>query len=286
MFTGRRRCKRKSLAFLTALFLTCSSIGPALTWAQATRVYGPEDRDVPLPAERVTASVSDQTAQALLQAYLQAAGAPQWQGIQATGTITYAGNEAPPQGSATLTITREGYTRLDVTNSSGDTSVRICGPTGGFQDINGNVHRLPLRNARVGLFAYPYLLSPRLANQRGLAFQSGPSQLGGSAFDKLSLSRPMIERPAPAPNRNGFVTTDLYLSPETRLIYKSVDLVEALDPSPQRYVRVVTYEDYRSIGGVQIPFRYTETINGVRSWVLQLTTAQPEAQSDPSYFTF
>jgi hypothetical protein len=274
-----------SLAAILAIAFVCLP-APQRASAQATRVYGPEDRDVPMPSTGIVASTSDQAAQGLLQSYLQAAGAGQWQGIQATGTITYAGNEAPPQGSATLTITRDGLTRLDVTNSLGNTSLRIRGAGGAFQDVSGKQHRLPPRNARAGLLAYVSLLSPGFATEQGLHLAAGTLQLDGRSLSKLSVMRPVAERQASSRAQGDVIVTDIYFSPDTHLPYKSVDLVGALDLSPQRYVRVITYEDYREVEGVQLPFRYTETINGQRSWVLQLTTAQPQTQNDPAYFVF
>ncbi len=254
--------------------------------SQATRIFGTDDQDVALPKASTNSANQDPGALELLHAYLSAEGASQWQGVQATGSITYAGNEASPEGSATLTITRDGFTRLDVTNSLGNTSLRIRGASGAFQDVNGKLHRLPLRNARAGLFVYPFLLSPPLSEQQQLSLSSGTSQLQGKTFDKLSFTRPVVGRQASSRARSESMTTDLYLFPDTHLLYKSVELTEALDPSPERYIRVVTYEDYREVEGVKLPFRYTETINGQRSWVLQLTAAQTEAQTDPSYFTF
>jgi hypothetical protein len=238
-----------------------------------------------MPTTASVGGTSDQAAQGLLQSYLQAAGGGQWKGIQATGTITYAGNEAPPQGSATLTIAREGFTRLDVTNSLGNTSLKIRGAGGAFQDVKGKLHRLDVQNARAGLFLFPDLLSPGFANHQGLTINaSGVVEFNSRAFSRLSLTRPTIDGPSRA--HTEFVTTDFYLSPDTSLLYKSVDMVGSLAPSPRRYMRVITYEDYRQVDGVEIPFRYTETINGQRAWVLQLTTAQPQPESDPAYFTF
>jgi hypothetical protein len=218
--------------------------------------------------------------------HLQAAGASQWQGFQAAGSITYSGSAAHPQGTATLTITRDGLTRLDVTSSLGTTSLRIQGPGGAFQDVKGKQYRLPPRNARAGLFAYPFLLSPQFLEQQGLSLAAVPWQLDGKSFGRLSVTRPVVNRPASSRANSEVVVTDIYVSPDTHLPYKSVELVGALDLSPQRYVRVVTYEDYRDVEGVELPFRYTETINGQRSWVLQLTTVHPQPQSDPAYFVF
>ena len=145
----------KSLAAVLAIVFVCCSPGSQRAWPQATRVYGPEDRDVPMPSTASVGGSSDQAAQGLLQSYLQAAGAGQWKGIQATGTITYAGNEAPPQGSATLTIARDGFTRLDVTNSLGNTSLRIRGAGGAFQDVKGKLHRLDVPKCPSRSFPVP-----------------------------------------------------------------------------------------------------------------------------------
>jgi hypothetical protein len=269
--------------------LTISLLSPLLaipgSWAQHTRVYGLEDRDIPIPSVASSSSGSVAGTDGLLQPYLRATGASQWQGIQATGSITYAGNEAAPQGAATLTITRDGSTRLDVTSTLGTTSLRIRGASGAFQDVKGKLHRLQVRDARASLFLFPYLLSPNLANQQGVRLSSpGTVELNSVGFTRLSLTRPTLDRASRA--HDELMTTDFYLSPDTNLLYKSVDLVGSLIPSPQRYIRVITYEDYRQVEGVEIPFRYTETINGQRSWVLQLTTAQPQTQTDPAYFNF
>jgi hypothetical protein len=286
MFFLRTCCRTKPLAAGLAIIFLCGLSGPGCAWTQTTRIYGPEDRDVPMPSTSPVPGTANQAAEGVLESYFHAVGATQWQGVKATGTITYSGNEAPPQGTATLTIARDGFTRLDVTNSLGSTSFRVRGIRGGFQDVKGTLHTLPFRNARAGLFAYPFLLSPRLPQQQGISLTAGTVQLNGRSFTRLSLARPVIERQTSPRAHGDVIATDVYFSPDTNLPYKSVDLVGALDPSPQRSIRVITYEDYRQVDGVELPFRYTETINGQRSWVLQLTAAEPYAQTDPAYFTF
>jgi hypothetical protein len=263
-----------------AIIFACSTPEQPRAWAQATRVYGTEDRNIPFPSTSIPLGDSAQAAN-LLQAYLQAVGAAQWQGVSATGTMTYAGNEAAPEGSATLTITREGSTRLDVTNSKGTTSLRIRGAGGAFQDIKGTRHRLPIVNASAGLFAYPFLLSQASQKTQGLSLAAGTLQLDGRLFNRLSVGRPAAAGSAAAQN-----SEDIYLSSDTNLPYKSAAFVGSVDGSLQRYLKVITYEDYRQVDGVEIPFRYIETINGQRAWTLQLEEAQPVTTTDESYFTF
>jgi hypothetical protein len=276
----------KQFAAVSAILFLCGVPAYQQASPQSTRIYGPEDRDVPLPSQSIVKSNSAGPAQGILQSYLQAAGAAQWQGIQATGTLTYEGNEAPPPGQATLTIARDGLTRLDVTSSLGTTSLRIRGAAGTFQEVNEKQHRLAFRDARAGLFAYSFLLSPHLTEEPGLNLTAGTLQLDGKSLNKLSVGRPIQQIQTASRSHSDVIVTDIYFSADTNLPFKSVDLVGSLELSPEQYVRVVTYEDYRPVEGVELPFRCTETINGQRSWVLQLTSAKPQPQSDPAYFSF
>ncbi len=276
----------QSAATMLAIALGSSSPVMPKAWTQTASPYAVEDRTIPRPSMSLSASGSEESAANLLQAYFQVAGAVQWQGFQATGSIVYAGDEATGHGSATLAVSREGFTRLDVSRTSGSTSLRIRGGMGGFQDALGKQHRLQVSSARASLLAYPFLLSTKLSEQQSLLLATGAAELGGAPFNKLSLLRPAVEGRPLSPAKGNVVPTDIYFSPETHLPYKSSDLITSLDGSTQRYLRVMTYEDYRQVEGVTIPFRYTETINGQFAWMLQLQEARSGVPNDPNYFVF
>jgi hypothetical protein len=286
MILFRKTPKLQSAATILAIALGSSSPVMPRAWTQTASPYAIEDRTIPPPSMSISAGGSEEAAANLLQAYLQAAGAIQWQGFQATGSIVYAGNEALAHGSATLAVSREGFTRLDVTRSSGSTSLRIRGGMGAFQDTFGKQHRLQASSARAGLLSYPLLLSTELGEQQSLLLAASAVKLGGAPFNKLSLLRPAVEGRPLSPAKGNVVPTDIYFSPDTHLPYKSSDLVTSLDGSPQRYLRVITYEDYRQVEGITIPFRYTETINGQLAWTLKLQEAHSGAPNDPNYFIF
>ena len=277
---------RRYTATIIITVLAGCLFGVEKGWPQTTRIYGTEDQNIPLPALSVPAASTGQTTTPLFQLILQTLGASVWQGFQATGTITYSGSAPVQQGSASLTVAQDGSTRLDVVSSVGDTSLRIHGRSGTFQDAQGKQHPLQVIDAQNSLFPYPLLLSPAFSTLSELSMQTGTVQLGSSNFDKVSLWRPAIkERPFSAFHDN-VVVTDHYFYPTTHFLYKSADFVRSLDGSPQRYLRVITYADYRLVGGVQLPFRYSETINGEPAWTLQLQQATPGAPTSIVYYSF
>ena len=53
-----------------------------------------------------------------------------------------------------------------------------------------------------------------------------------------------------------------------------------------KFLRVVTYSDYRKVGTAMVPFRYDESMDGQQYWVVQLSDVQLNPVLDATYFQF
>jgi hypothetical protein len=67
---------------------------------------------------------------------------------------------------------------------------------------------------------------------------------------------------------------------------KSAAQVQVSSEDRSRYVEVVTYSDYRSVGTSMIPFKIHQSLNGQPQWTLQLTSVELSPDNTDSDFYF
>ena len=124
---------------LFALTLAASVLGQS----QFTRIYGPEDQDVPLPQFVSVTGAKNPTALQAIQSFLTAVNATTWPGIQATGTFASGGNQQATPEAATLTISGGDDFRLDISTPNGTTSIRIHGQYEEVETPDGKKRSFP-----------------------------------------------------------------------------------------------------------------------------------------------
>ncbi|WP_260703475.1 LolA-like protein [Edaphobacter flagellatus] len=213
--------------------------------------------------------------------HLKVVGAAPWTGMQGTGTIAYANETA--SYPATLTIQGSSKFRLDGQAAKGTLSIRIDGRVGKVQEADGRTFPLAPETASSGIVQFQML---RLAD---LQTASSLTDHGVVSFDQSSLHRTTIERyfsPASKFRPLTTVATDLYFDPQTHLLAKSANSIQIDGAGNNRLLRVITYEDYRLINGMMVPFRFIQTLDGQKQWTLQLSEVQLGSNQPATFFQF
>ena len=236
-----------------------------------SHVFEALDRDVPAPVSTGILGISDSAALSEIIAHVKVVGASPWAGIQGTGQITY-GSESTSY-SATLTIIGNTQFRLDGQTSNGMLSIRIDGEAGKIQESNGREYPLLPDTAASGIFQFEL---PRVANfpdSSTSLVDHGTAIINGSTLHRMTFEFPTA-LPEENEQRRRTVATDLYFDSTTHFLMKSANLIRINGAGNHDFLRVVTYEDYRKVGNSMIPFRFTQTLNGQKQWILQLSDVQ------------
>jgi hypothetical protein len=267
------------------VLLAALSLGASLTAnAQApfTRIYGPQDQGIVVPQYVAPTGSQAAGAQLVIRSFLQAVGVTNWNGMQATGTITYGatGNSDP----ATLTVIPDNQVRLDVTTSDGTRSMRIDGDAGEVQEPSGTRRALPPLEARAGLLAFPWLLASPLANPHVTVLDDGLISVSGESFHRITIER--TPSSVASPTQDESLVMDLYFSPTSDLLMKSAVYVKTSNSDQERYLQVDTYANYQNFGGLLLPLTCSQTLNGQAAWTLQFTSIEPPPSTDPAFFHF
>lgn len=252
---------------------------------QFTRIYGPDDQDVPIPQFTQPTGSKDPVALQTILAYLNAVNATTWTGIQATGTFALTGNAKESQDAATLTISGGNNFRLDLTTPSGGRSIRVYGKYGAIQEANGSKHSLPFLAAQAGIFAFPKLLGATFSADSAAVIDGGSVSISGKGLRRITIEEPLNPSSAKLTSENTSVM-DLYFDVTSHLLVKSAVAVPMSWSDRGRYLQVTTYSDYQLADGVLIPFTYSQTIDGQPTWTLQLSSVQPLPSVKNSYFHF
>jgi hypothetical protein len=259
------------------------ALGCTLTLAQSSSpaIF---DKDVPNPTVTEPFGQSDATALNEVVEHLKVVGSSPWSGLQATGQITY-GVEDTTAYSATLSILGGTAFRLDGQTSKGELSIRINGGHGKIQEGDGHLYPLLPSTAKSGIVQFEL---PRLSNfpypgtsllDRGLVVIDGRS-LHRITYETSTADASEVVR------KKNAVITDFYFDPTSHLLIKSANSILIDGALSANFLRVISYDDYRSVQGTMVPFRFTQTLNGQKQWTLQLSTVQLNPALETSFFEF
>lgn len=246
-----------------------------------------QDSTLPTPRLWGRSGTEEPEALAIVRKSIQATGGTEWVGFQARGSIYYGSDSSGPSYPATLTVLKDGQTRLDVERSDGLISSRFSGPSGGLQIADNPVMRVDARDAIRGLVVFTTALMASETLPTLSLRVAGQVIVGDTVLNKVALGRPLPPHVRSTDLHASAVVTDLYFDSHTGLLSKSVDMVPQLGGFQQLLKRVVSYSNYEKNNGVLIPMRYDATLNSQPTWSLTLTSVQQiPASVDASYFVF
>lgn len=243
---------------------------------------GSLDADVPIPASTGILDQQEAGALAELAGHQTAVGSSTWSGMQATGTIIYAGQNSPAYAATFSSLGSDMY-RPDLQTSKGQTSTRIHGLMGKMQGGDMQVSPMDPNAALAGLFPFALLRSTEF--QATTLIDHGLTNIGGVELHRITLERASLGN-NPVTKARNTLATDFYFDPTSHLLVKSAAFAPTDSNTRSRSLTVVTYGDYRTVGSSLVPFRYTETIAGQAALTLQLSNVQLNPALNSTYFEF
>lgn len=267
------------------LFLVLVLVSSLSGQDQSTRIYGPEDQEIPTPQFVPLTGNKDATAIQTIQGFLTAVSATAWSGIQATGTFTNGGDPQAAPEPATLTIAGGDDFRLDVKTPSGTRSIRLYGRFEEVQEPDGTKRSIPYLDAEAGLLAFPKLLASEFSSASATAVDDGMITISGKSLHRITIEQP-LNPSAARPTSDNTSVLDLYFDPTSHLLGKSAASVPISWSDRDRYLEVTTYANYRTSNGILIPLTCSRTLNGQPEWTLQLNSVSPLPSLASSYFHF
>lgn len=267
---------RKLLPPTLAAFYTASAlaqVAPGLS-----RIYGPNDKDVPTPAHS-SKSQSDAAAIQMLIGFVKAAGVAEWKGCVANGTMTLAGDTVPH--AAKLSIAGGTNYRLDMTRDTGTESTIFQGPRGLFISAAGTRSSVSSDIASLGLLSFPRLLTSAYPLKSTLVTDGGTVTISGAMLHRVTLDDAATDNTG-----NPWKTVDLYFDPKSGQLTESVATVHLSTANAALYTLETTYGDYRTAGLLTLPHTYTQSLNGQLQWTLTLDAIGTSTIPDASLFNF
>jgi hypothetical protein len=275
------RASRTLIMHLAAVIVLFSSF----SFSQSTMRSSPglPDCDVPVPTNSGVLGQKDAPALTELGHHLAVVGPGPWGGIQATGKITYAAQDATTY-DATLSNLGVDRFRLDTQTKRGPMSIRIRHSFGEIQNDDGSMTFISPNTAAAGLFPFETARAADVSPEFTSLVDHGLVAVGGVELHRITfefaLTGNSTARSKPT------TTTDLYFDPTSHLLVKTANSVDIPGTPRVKFLRVVTYSDYRKVGTTMIPFHYSETLDGQQYWMLQLSYVQLNPALSPTYFDF
>ena len=258
--------KTHSLALVALGFLFMNFAGAQ----EPPRNRGGLDDAVPIPT--LTQGDNQQTsAPAIneLQLYTKKMGLTAWHGMQATGTVTY-GNLAD-SFPATLLMLPGNKIRMVLTSAQGNTIASTSGYSGHMQQAGGKDAGLSSIATAAGIIPFDL---PSLASLSASGFRivdRGMLVLEDESLHRVTIQMALQIRDAGA-GADRYSVTDFYFDSKTHLLRKSASSALVPGAGQHRFLRVLTYGDYKTSGDVLVPTLISETLDGRATWSLHLDT--------------
>jgi hypothetical protein len=253
---------------------------------QITPTPAPGSLDAGVAIPNATGALGKQDAGALreITEHLAIVGSAPWLGMQGTGQVVY-GAEDPTAYSATLSMIGSDQFRLDAQTNKGEMSLRIHGPVGKIQGTGGPAETIPPETATAGIFPFGLVRTLHFPARETSLTDLGLTTIGGVQLHRITVETPSVGRD-PVTKARRTIAIDLYFDPATHLLAKSASSSFTAVGHSAKFLRVVTYSDYRKVGTAMVPFRYDESMDGQQYWVLKLSDVQLNPSLDATYFQF
>jgi len=223
-----------------------------------------------------TSPTRDPQALTVLAECLQASGGAQAvaavQDFTGTGTVTHYWANQQVQNPATVRGLGMSNFRFDDQRADGTHSWAVSEAGGAQQKPDGTISSLPWGDA-VNLISATWPVPVALTalnNPNWEVTYAGETVFNGqSAYDiKIEQFLPAVADPAR--KLSALTTRDLFIDSSSFLILGAQDAIHPYNPLLRTYVRQILYSNYRTSGGVSVPFSVTETLSGQKIWTFAL----------------
>jgi hypothetical protein len=236
--------------------------------AAQSNFRGSLDRDVVKPHfSGHQAPYEDAGATAELQANLQSTNLTNWAGMQAEGTVTESGaTDSLPATYSMLPLNRM---KLDITHPKGHYVLKVNGLNGSVQYQDASTDVLTPAFAVAGIAGFDVARAVLSSPDDFSVVDDGAISIAGLTLRRISIERVLT---ASAVEREKNSVLDCYFDPKTHLLQKTASVVTLPRAGRQRFLRVISYGDYRTVGAMTIPFSISETLNGLPTWTLSISS--------------
>lgn len=262
------------------------AVWPLMLFGQSRtqiRPAGP-DAGVVIPTTVGNGDQNDSAAMAEISASAAAMHASSWRTMQATGNVT---NAVGGAGSfpAVFSSASGFRSRLDIQTQAGRESTRISWRTGKYQSPDQRIQRLEPDTALAGIFPFQEIFAAQDKLFHLTITDDGFCRVSGVDLHRITVGVPAAGTDPNTKNPHTF-PIDFYFDPTSHLLVKTVTYATLRGNSRVRFMRVITYGDYRQVSSVMLPFRYTETIDGEVSRIFQVSSVQVDPVLSSTYFEF
>lgn len=240
--------------------------------------WGPNDSAFPYPAQEGTSGQKDPAALAEIKASVAASLLPEHTGLEVTGILTSGFGNNQQQYPVSFAVDSGSRFRLDIQKRNGIYSTRIDGRAGRFSQ-NDKAPQSLEDIEFVNPLALPELLL-ELANRKDAAVIDD----GSLVVDEESLKKVTITL---FQTRYGTPTSaSFYFDSASNLLAKGAFVGHSAGNRSLRYLKVMTYGDYRKDQSVLLPHKYSETIGGQLTMSVKVTNTSITPSHDKAYFAF
>ena len=260
------------------LGIACAATSCAQLAPGPTRIYGTTDKDLPTPTHSAKTQ-SDEGAIQVLSDLVRATGALEWKGMTATGTIMFPGDSG--SHAAKLSVLNGSLYRLDVTRDAGIDSTIFNGSQALFIRADGVRKPISSDVAALGLISLLRLLASGYPASSTILTDQGIITVATATLHRVTLDDPSVDGTG-----NPWKTIDLYSDPKTGHLIESVATVHISTADRSLYTLDTIYADYRTAGLLQLPYTYTQNLNGQLQWTLTLNNINMSMLPDVSVFNF
>jgi hypothetical protein len=274
--------KKRFISYLSVILIASTAIsvaqgGPALE-------ARPNNVGIALPSTTGLLGQIDAPALDEVRAHLAAIGGAAWEGMQAVGTLIDR-SQNPTAYAVTLANLGGDRFRLDTQTKKGQVSTRIHGLAGKVQVDDRPAYPLGPDTAAVGIFPFEIPRVLTSFSPGATLTDHGLVGVDGTQLHRITVEKIVIGND-PVTNKRNTVAIDFYFDPKSHLLIKSATSGSTDGDKRVHCLTVVTYSDYRIVNTSLIPFRYTETVDGGISRILQLSSVQLSPALGTAYFEF
>jgi hypothetical protein len=245
------------------------SILPTCAQNRLTEILGNIDQGVVMPQPIVALGRQDPVALQEIQAYRKSVNVAVWTDMKGTGEFTPSAPNSNVESATLWLLGHNGY-RLDIEKNQGRRSIRTQDFYGAVQHAGGQIEPIDVRDAIKPPIAFSLVDGAGFPGANVTLIDQGDVTVDGASLHRISVAIPWPGNPIDAKGNPRTSVTDLYFDPKTHLLMKSANSILGSNPTPERYLRVMTYGDYRAVRGMLVPYNYEETLNGQALWTLQL----------------
>jgi hypothetical protein len=195
------------------------------------------------------------------------------QDFTGSGSITYFWAGQQVSGPATVKGRGTGEFRLDATLSAGTRSWAVSPMDGSIKDTDGTVTPIPaIQSRNLGALSLPQLKVAMALNNSAFSIRyGGLTDVDGHKVYLVQLQQVF----STAYDPNGFLghltAMDVLLDATSYQIVLIRDIVNPPNHPTEDVVHEIEFSDYRLTAGFFAPFSITESVNGQRTWALQIT---------------